>query len=432
MMKALSLYELNSLVQSAIEATLPNEYWVEAELSEVREVRGHCFMELVQKDEGSHTPVAKAQAKCWKSTWQMMRPYFERVTGQTMHAGMKVMLRVYADFHVAYGFSWIVTDVNPEYTMGDLARRRQEIIQRLKEEGVFDLQRELHLPLFAQRIAVISSDGAAGYGDFCHQLVENEYGFSFSIELFPATMQGEQVEQSVISALNKINRRLADFDVVVIIRGGGATSDLSGFDTLALAENVANFPLPVITGIGHERDESVLDMVSHTRVKTPTAAAAFLIDHLASLQDWLSAQARQLASAATRELAEQQLWLSRMASRIPALSAAVIRKEELRLQRLQSQLVQAASRELQACGFRLRQTQMRLEAACLQKLQKESARLKVLAIKVQQLDPERMLQYGYSITLKDGKVVRDASALVEGDVLQTKLGKGSVTSIVKK
>ena len=432
MMKALSLYELNSLVQSAIEATLPNEYWVEAELSEVREVRGHCFMELVQKDEGSHTPVAKAQAKCWKSTWQMMRPYFERVTGQTMHAGMKVMLRVYADFHVAYGFSWIVTDVNPEYTMGDLARRRQEIIQRLKEEGVFDLQRELHLPLFAQRIAVISSDGAAGYGDFCHQLVENEYGFSFSIELFPATMQGEQVEQSVISALNKINRRLSDFDVVVIIRGGGATSDLSGFDTLALAENVANFPLPVITGIGHERDESVLDMVSHTRVKTPTAAAAFLIDHLASLQDWLSAQARQLASAATRELAEQQLWLSRMASRIPALSAAVIRKEELRLQRLQSQLVQAASRELQACGFRLRQTQMRLEAACLQKLQKESARLKVLAIKVQQLDPERMLQYGYSITLKDGKVVRDASALVEGDVLQTKLGKGSVTSIVKK
>lgn len=432
MMKALSLYELNSLVQSAIEATLPNEYWVEAELSEVREVRGHCFMELVQKDEGSHTPVAKAQAKCWKSTWQMMRPYFERVTGQTMHAGMKVMLRVYADFHVAYGFSWIVTDVNPEYTMGDLARRRQEIIQRLKEEGVFDLQRELHLPLFAQRIAVISSDGAAGYGDFCHQLVENEYGFSFSIELFPATMQGEQVEQSVISALNKINRRLADFDVVVIIRGGGATSDLSGFDTLALAENVANFPLPVITGIGHERDESVLDMVSHTRAKTPTAAAAFLIDHLASLQDWLSAQARQLASAATRELAEQQLWLSRMASRIPALSAAVIRKEELRLQRLQSQLVQAASRELQACGFRLRQTQMRLEAACLQKLQKESARLKVLAIKVQQLDPERMLQYGYSITLKDGKVVRDASALVEGDVLQTKLGKGSVTSIVKK
>ena len=432
MMKALSLYELNSLVQSAIEATLPNEYWVEAELSEVREVRGHCFMELVQKDEGSHTPVAKAQAKCWKSTWQMMRPYFERVTGETMHAGMKVMLRVYADFHVAYGFSWIVTDVNPEYTMGDLARRRQEIIQRLKEEGVFDLQRELHLPLFAQRIAVISSDGAAGYGDFCHQLVENEYGFSFSIELFPATMQGEQVEQSVITALNKINRRLADFDVVVIIRGGGATSDLSGFDTLALAENVANFPLPVITGIGHERDESVLDMVSHTRVKTPTAAAAFLIDHLASLQDWLSTQARQLASAATRELAEQQLWLSRMASRIPALSAAVIRKEELRLQRLQSQLVQAASRELQACGFRLRQTQMRLEAACLQKLQKESARLKVLAIKVQQLDPERMLQYGYSITLKDGKVVRDASALVEGDVLQTKLGKGSVTSIIKK
>ena len=256
MPKSLSLYELNSLVSSIIAIDLPDEYWVEAEISETREVRGHCYMELVEKDELSNTPIARASAKCWASRWSMLRPMFERVTGQRLHAGMKVMLRVKAQFHAAYGFSWIVSDINPEYTMGDLMRRRQEIIRQLKAEGVFDLQKSLHLSPFAQSIAVVSSDGAAGYGDFCHQLIDNQYGYAFYMELFTATMQGEQVEQSIIDALNRIYDRQEEFDAVVIIRGGGATSDLSGFDTLALAENVANFPLPVITGIGHDRDES--------------------------------------------------------------------------------------------------------------------------------------------------------------------------------
>ena len=290
MEKALTLYELNSLVRETIEEELHQEYWVEAELSEVREVRGHCYMQLVQYDrseEGGkrkryeNTPIAQASAKCWQSSWQLLRPYFEKETGQRLHAGMKVLLQVYANFHETYGFSWIVTDIDPTYTMGDMARKRQEIIRVLKEEGVFDLQKELPLPLFCQRIAVISSANAAGYGDFVNQLENNEYGFQFHTRLFPAVMQGEDVEKSVIAALEQIFRGSENiFDCVVIIRGGGATADLSGFDTLALAENVANFPIPIITGIGHERDESILDMVSHTRVKTPTAAAAFLIDHL--------------------------------------------------------------------------------------------------------------------------------------------------------
>ena len=241
---ALSLYELNTLVSSVLSLDLPDDYWVEAELSEAREVRGHCYMELVQKDEASNTPIAKASAKCWASRWSILRPMFERVTGQRLHAGMKVMLRVKAQFHAAYGFSWIVSDINPEYTMGDLMRRRQEIIKQLKAEGVFDLQRELTIPAFAQHIAVVSSDGAAGYGDFCRQLADNAQGYRFTVRLFSATMQGEAVEQSVIAALNRIYEEQDVFDAVVIIRGGGATSDLSGFDTLALAENVANFPLP--------------------------------------------------------------------------------------------------------------------------------------------------------------------------------------------
>ena len=240
-------------------------------------------MELIEKDEQTATPIAKASAKCWASKWILVRPYFERTTGQRLVAGMKVLLKVYPQFHEAFGFSWIVTDIDPTYTLGDMARKRQEIIRQLKEEGVFDLQKELTLPLFCQRIAVISSETAAGYGDFCNQLADNPYGFQFQTQLFPAIMQGEGVEQSIINALERIYDQ--PFDCVVIIRGGGATSDMSGFDTLALAEHVANFPLPIITGIGHDRDESILDMVSHTRVKTPTAAAALLIDHLKEVLD---------------------------------------------------------------------------------------------------------------------------------------------------
>ena len=431
MEKPLSLYELNGLVSAVIETTLNKEYWVEAELSEVREVRGHCFMELVQKDENTHTPVAKASAKCWKSTWMLVKPYFERVTGQVMHAGMKVLLRVYANFHEAYGFSWIVTDINPEYTMGDLARRRLAIIRQLKEEGVYDLQRELRLPLFAQRIAVISSEGAAGYGDFCHQLENNGYGFQFDVTLFPAVMQGEQVEDSIVCALDSINTRIDDFDVVVIIRGGGATSDLSGFDTLRLAENVANFPLPIITGIGHERDESILDMVSHTRVKTPTAAASFLIDHLATVQRHLDDVRQQLVTTVLGRLDAERLRINKLGTQIPLLATEVLKHEEVRLGRMKVLVEQAVGMGLQKRESDLKQLRLQLKSTAESALQSQVSRLRELKLKVQQLDPERMLHYGYSITMKGGRVVRDASALADGDELLTKLAKGNVTSIVK-
>ena len=234
--KIVTLYELNRLVSKVIESEMPNEYWVEAELSECRESRGHCYMELIQKDERTATPIAKASAKCWANKWMLIRPGFERTTGQRLHAGMKVLLKVFAQFHEAYGFSWIVTDIDPTYTLGDMVRKRQEIIRQLKEEGVFDLQKELQLPLFCQRIAVISSETAAGYGDFCNQLADNPYGFQFQTRLFPAIMQGEGVEQSIINALGRIFSEYSDdsedsdipFDCVVIIRGGGATSDMSG------------------------------------------------------------------------------------------------------------------------------------------------------------------------------------------------------------
>ena len=430
--KSVTLYELNNLIKEVIESELSNEYWVEAELSECRENRGHCYMELIQKDERTATPIAKASAKCWASKWLVIKPYFERTTGQRLSAGMKVLLKVYAQFHEAYGFSWIVTDIDPTYTMGDMARKRQEIIRQLKAEGVFDLQKELSLPLFCQRIAVISSETAAGYGDFCNQLADNPYGFQFRTWLFPAIMQGEGIEKSIIEALNRINAVCDDFDAVVIIRGGGATSDMSGFDTLALAENVANFPLPIITGIGHERDECVLDMVSHIRVKTPTAAATFLISHLKEVLDVVTQAQDLIARYAQQKLLTLNSQLSTLSEMIPRLFSVVKTRQEARLESLQSRMISEMQQKIVSSQSRLEGFEQRIPILLERKLLSERHRLEMITEKVKSLDPALLLQRGYSITLKDGKAVRDAAMLKENDIIETRLSKGTIRSKVTK
>ena len=432
-----SLLELNLLVREVIECEMPNEYWVEAELSECRESRGHCYMELVQKDEQTATPIAKASARCWASKWMLIRPGFERTTGQRLHAGMKVLLKVYAQFHEAYGFSWIVTDIDPTYTLGDMARKRQEIIRQLKQEGVFDLQRELRLPLFCQRIAVISSETAAGYGDFCNQLADNPYGFRFETRLFPAIMQGDGVEQSIIDALEKIfqmqteNGDSSQFDCVVIIRGGGATSDMSGFDTLALAENVANFPIPIITGIGHDRDESILDMVSHTRVKTPTAAAAFLIDHLKTVLDSLNDSQEQILRLAQQKLTYYKSQFATVAELLPRLFSNVKIRQEARLDALNNSIAHHAQQKILNSQLSIVNLENRLPILLDRRLMAEKHRLQLIEEKAKSLDPTLLLSRGYSITLKDGHVIRDAAVLCSGDEIETRLANGTIHSTVK-
>ena len=389
-----TLRELNLMVRDAIEMELPDEYWVEAELSECRERSGHCYMELIEKDEHTNTPVARASAKCWRQTWQLLQPHFERATGQPLHAGLKVLLHVSAQFHEAYGFSWIVTDIDPTYTIGDMARKRQEIIRQLKEEGVFDLQRELSIPMFAKRIAVISAAGAAGYGDFVRQLEDNEYGFKFEVQLFPAIMQGEQVESSIINALEQIYSLTATssplnspFDVVCILRGGGATADLSGFDTLPLAENVAQFPLPIITGIGHERDESILDMVSNSRVKTPTAAAALLIDNLLQVLTRIDSAQQRITMAISQQFTTQKARLDSLQALLPILAQRFLSNARHRLELMEMQL--------------------------------------------QSYDPQLLLRRGYSITLHNGRAVRNPQQLKAGDEIETRVEKGIIKSIVQ-
>lgn len=391
---------------------MSESYWVQAELSDVRENNGHCYMELIQKDERSNTPIAKARASCWRNTWMLIRPYFERVTGQTMHSGMKVLLQVHAQFHENFGFSWIIEDINPEFTIGDMARKRLEIIRQLKEEGVYDLQKELHIPMFAQHIAVISSETAAGYGDFCDQLINNDFGFHFATRLYPAIMQGEGVEQSVISALNRINEDIEQgvaIDVVVIIRGGGATSDLSGFDTLELAENVANFPIPIITGIGHERDESVLDMISHTRVKTPTAAAALLIENLMEVWQTVQSLEDRITSVVSDRIKREYQQLEHFSKTIP-LQFAMLQQKNL---------------------FQLDTITNNLRPLLKRYMMQESHQLEMLGQRIKALDPQVLLLRGYSITLHDGKAVRDVKKLKSGDEIETRVAYGTIKSIVK-
>ena len=407
--RTFTLLELNHMVRETIEQQMDGKYWVEAELSDLHD-RSHCYMDLVENDPFGPTPLAKARAVCWANRWTALRNKFERQTQQQLRPGIKVRMMVTPTFHEAYGFAYQVSDIDPDYTLGDIVRKRMEIIRQLKEAGIFDLQRELVLPRFAQRIAVISSAQAAGYGDFCHQIDDNSYGLSFSHELFAAIMQGEQVEQSVIAALDRINARIDEFDVVVIIRGGGATTDMSGFDTLALAENVANFPLPIITGIGHDRDECILDMVSYMRVKTPTAAAAFLIDHLSEVYTALVSARERISRIAERHLAYEKMRLKQLADRIPTLFALTRERQTKRIDALAH----------------------RLDSAATQRLERERHRLQLVGQRAQAQDPIHILRRGYSITLHNGHALRSGDELADGDIIETRLEQGTLKSEIRK
>lgn len=410
-MDALSLYDLNALVRRSLEQCLPDEYWVQAELSEVRvhPATGHCYVEFVQKDPRSNNLVAKARGVIWNNVFRLLRPYFEESTGQVFTAGIKVLVQVSVGFHELYGFSLTVHDIDPTYTLGDMARRRREILKQLEEEGVLTLNKELPMPELPRRIAVVSSATAAGYGDFCHQLTNNPRGYYFHTELFAAAMQGDRVEESMLAALDSINSRADDFDVVVIIRGGGATSDLSCFDTYLLAAACAQFPLPIITGIGHERDDTVLDSVAHARVKTPTAAAEYLIARMDEAADRLNDLAVCLYEGVTARLKWERNRLQQCRNRIPTASVRRVSSAKLELLTARKDL----HRSVEAVLARHRH------------------KLELLKQRLADASPDKLLARGYSITLKDGKAVKDASQLHAGDVLTTRVYQGEITSAVQ-
>ena len=427
----LSLFELNQLVRRSVRTCLPDEYWVQVELSDVRaNYSGHCYLECVQKDPKSNSLIAKARGIIWSNVFSQLKPYFEQETGQAFVSGIKVLVKVTVDFHELYGYSLTIVDIDPAYTLGDMARRRREILLHLQEEGVLSLNKELELPVLAQRIAVISSATAAGYGDFCNQLENNAFGFAFYPRLFPAIMQGERVEASVIAALDRIYAESEKWDVVVIIRGGGATSDLSGFDTYDLAASCAQFPLPIITGIGHERDDTVIDLVAHTRVKTPTAAAEFLVNHLRQTAEQLENYAYYIRQEVPARLNREKERLERCITRIPARVQMRLQREDFRRERLAKRMEMAWQSRLAREQYRL-ELSSRLSVAVQARLLKEKHRLDLLEKSVEAASPDLLLKRGYSITLKDGKAVTDASLLKPGDRVVTRVAKGQFSSEVQ-
>lgn len=384
----LTLYSLNNIVHNVISDALPSRYWITGELSEVRETAvGHCYIELVQRDEETQELVAKARGTIWSRIYSLLRPYFLEQTGQPFAAGLKVLLQVGVSFHELYGYTLDVCDIEPSYTIGDIARHRQQIIKRLTDEGVIDLNKELELPLLPQRIAVISSATAAGYGDFCDQLLNNRYGFVFYPRLFPAPMQGNNAEQGIIAALDKIAEDIDNWDAVVIIRGGGATSDLGCFDTYDLANNCAQFPLPIITGIGHLRDESVLDIVAHTSAKTPTAVAEFLIHSMLTNETMITELQSSIATAIERRMENEKRRIDTLTGQIPMSTALFMQGQRHKLDLFQRS-IEAAS-------------------------------------------PEHILSLGYSITRLNGKAIRDTSTLKPGEEVETTVANGTFSSVIK-
>ena len=404
-MEAITLLELNGRVRSTLQFEMPDAYWVQAEISSISPSgQGHCYLELVQKDATGRNFLAKAKANIWRGTWLKLKPYFEAQTGETLKVGMKVLLQVTVTFHEVYGYSLVVQDIDPTYTMGDMARRRKEILEQLEKEGVIGLNRELEIPALPHRIAVISSATAAGWGDFRNQLDGNIYGFRFYVKLFPALMQGDDVERSVISALNAVAMRRDDFDVVVIIRGGGAVSELSCFDSYNLAFNIANFPLPVITGIGHERDDTVADVVAHTKVKTPTAAAEFIINRVFDTASELENLTRRMSDAITEKMNAEKVRIERMSQKLPSLFAVLKTRQEQVLETLWIRSVNGVRNMLTAQAHKLEIVDKSLAAA----------------------DPQVILRRGYSLTRLNGRAVRCASDLNKGDRLTTVFADGSV------
>lgn len=406
---AFSLYELNNIIKDAISNVLPDTYWVVAEIADTKlNQKGHCYLELVEKEDNK--TIAQVKANIWAYEYRKLSLKFQAATSESLKPGMKVLLLVAVNFHEVYGLSLNVRDIDPAYTMGEMALKKREVIERLTKEGLLALNKSLPLPIVPQRIAVISSPSAAGYGDFFSQLDNNPYGYGFIHILFPALMQGAEAEQSIISALKKIRQQRALFDVLVIIRGGGSVIDLNCFDSYNLASQVAKFPMPVITGIGHEKDDTVVDMTAHTKMKTPTAVAEFLISGLRSFEQNIIEIQNRLAKQTERFIRDENYTLTSLTQRLNFISI---------------QLTTSLHNKIDG-------TEKNLRSQIKQFVQKSGSRLDNFEKAVRLLDPANVLQRGYSITHHNGKILKDASLLRKGDVIDTRLFKGFFKSIVDK
>jgi exodeoxyribonuclease VII large subunit len=407
-MISFSLSELTDKIQETIQNNFATAVWIRAEISELRENNnGHCYLELIEKDSDTDTILAKTKATIWSSTYRMLKPYFESSTGESLRSGLKVLVSVSVEFHGMYGFSLNIRDIEPSFTIGELAARRLKIIKQLEEDGIADMNKILEFPILPQRLAIISSKTAAGYDDFMNQLKSDVNHFSFYCKLFPAVMQGEQAESSIINALEKIYSYSEHFDLVLIIRGGGATTDLACFDSYDLALNCAQFPLPIVTGIGHQRDITILDMVAHTSVKTPTAAAEFVISKLADADNYNRSIFAQIQDIVNDTLAYEMRYLE---------------KTQMRIAHTLRNWVVKRSYALHTNKNRLKNN---IQFQTLQ--QKNKLNLLEKAIEIH--SPAYLLKHGYTISTVNGVRLTSIHQVVKDDIIRTFVQDGDIESI---
>ncbi len=448
----LTLQALNKIIKGTLKDHL-DSFWVVAEIHEFTlNHSGHCYLELVQKSEKNEQLVARAKATIWNNIYRMLQPYFETTTGQSLSAGMKVMVRAIVEFHEVYGLSLNIVDIEPTYTVGEISLRRQKILQKLTDEGVIDMNRELLLPYFIKRVAIVSSKTAAGLLDFQNQLHRNLQGYKFYSKVFPAIMQGNEAEGSIINQLELIYQHADLFDVVVIIRGGGAAADLECFNSYWLAYHITQFPLPVLTGIGHEQDDTVTDRVAHTRLKTPTAVAGFLVDNMQKVaqdlaetnesimelcreriaihQSLLEQGARSLQKFYSRAMNTESKSLARTILQMSTLTRRKIFSLQHTLDKSGEQLKISAYRQLDQHRFGLNFIYSEFKSDLKIRFNKAEHRLSLLEKSLLYNNPQQILEKGFTLTLKDGQRVKHAETLKKGDAIETVFADGKKKSIV--
>lgn len=462
-MQTYSLYQLNQAIRESLRVVIPDTLWLRAEIHNITSnYSGHCYLDLIEKSEHNDQIIAKQRATIWASTYRLLAHKFYSATGGTLQAGMNILVEVSVEFHELYGMSLNIKDIDPTYTLGELQRRRLEIIQRLKKHGLIDKNRQLPMPRLIKRIAIISSPTAAGYSDFIHQLNHNSHGFTYQTTLFPAIMQGPQTEESILSALSTIEATMGNmkncppvhrgtsvaeggnnfiagdsktenssFDVVVIIRGGGATSDLQAFDSEQLAERCANFPLPIITGIGHLRDETILDLVAHKNLKTPTAVAEYIISHTLELDMYLLELGDRIQKSAILRIEQEKNLLTSLSAYIPQYALRLLTASDNKLTALQHRIELKTADFIAKNRLLLDRKSDQLSAIVNQQLQQQQNNLKLIETKLQLLDPQQLLKKGYSFTTHNGKLVTSVTQLTSGDTITTTLADGTIDSIVK-
>lgn len=451
----ITLFELNKNIQEKINSNFPDKLWIIAEISELKVNRnGHCYLELIEKDIISDKIIARSRATIWAFTYRMLRPYFENTTGHELSEGIKILVHINVEFHELFGFSLNITDIDPNYTLGDLAQKKAKILKQIIDEGVFNMNKELLFPVVPQKIAIISSATAAGYQDFIQQLKNNSFNYKFYTKLFPSIMQGITAEESIVTALDKIYQYESFFDIVVIIRGGGSQADLSCFDSYLLAANVAQFPIPVLTGIGHDKDESIIDMVAHKKLKTPTAVAEYIIEKTSEFEYNIDIIKRNIFELITVYIQDQKSKLIQyktviipsirnnlnknnyhqaiLIEKLKNLIKHFNKKKSNHLVKLSNNVEKFSTRIINNNSEKISFYKNKLKLKSLLYTQKQNLILSNLKNKTELLNPENILKRGYSITYLNGRNLKDLENINEDNEIITKLFTGYIRSTVRE